>query len=179
MLPSPLAGIAVTKIGHKLTGWIGALLSILGLLACYQTKNFAAFELCYGFVLGLALSFLYLPAKTSIELFFKQWPSLATGITLSGGALAYILMPKVSLSLHHVYGLNGMFIGNALLVAALAPLIQTFYPSKGEAQERRDLLKLEESVDLAPDEPNWKVAKTPLFWMFFVTVAFLSEYCKT
>ena len=176
MLLSPVVGIVVTKIGYKWTGWVGTMLPIAAMAACYLVDNFLTFQIGYGFVMGVGMCFLFLPAKTCIAFFFQKKCSLATGIAVSGGGLGYIVMPKVHLQLLQTFGINGIFIGNAVLTACLIPLIHTFYPNQTEVKERCDLIASLENIDIKHNESNWKVVKLPLFWLFILAAFFTGVY---
>ena len=172
LLLSPVAGIAVSKIGHKWTGWIGAMLPIMAMTVCYLVDDFLTFQIGYGFVMGFGLSFLFLPAKTCIALFFQEKCSMVTGIAASGSGLGYIVMPKLHLALLQTFGTNGIFIGNAVMAAFLIPLIHFFYPDTKEAKERCCLIASHEKNDLKQNESNWMVVMRPLFWLYLLAAFF-------
>ena len=77
----PAVTLVVAKIGYKWTGWLGALISIGSMGVCYFTDNFRVFQTCYGFLMGLGFSFLYLPSTTCGTFYFKERQALATRYT--------------------------------------------------------------------------------------------------
>ena len=176
LLLSPVVGSIVTKIGYKWTGWVGTLLPIIAMAACYLMDNFLTFQIGYGFIMGAGLCFLYLPAKTCMAFFFQKKCSLATGIAVSGGGLGYIVLPRVHIQLLQTFGINGIFIGNAVLTACLIPMIHLFYPNHTEVKERCDLIASQENNDFKDNESNWKVVKLPLFWLFILAAFFTGVY---
>ena len=78
LLMGPAVALVVTKIGYKWTGWLGALISIGSMVVCYFTDNFTVFQTCYGFLMGLGFSFLYLPSTTCGTFYFKERRALVT-----------------------------------------------------------------------------------------------------
>ena len=171
-LPSPLVGIVVDKIGYKCTGWIGSTMVIISMKICYSVANFTVFCICYGLVMGLGFSFLFQPAKTCVAFFFKDKCALATGIAFTGGGLGYLVMPKIHLNLINSFGISGLFIGNASILAALIPIITFFHPGPKEVEVRREFLSSDKRIEDGKNGSYLTVLKRPALWLFCAALLF-------
>ena len=94
LLLSPVAGIIVTKIGYKWTGWVGTLLPIIAMTACYLMDNFLTFQigLGYGRIVCFACKFCapkrYFTTKTydsaTRGVFWSNRPKIKANPTTTG-----------------------------------------------------------------------------------------------
>ena len=67
LLLGPMAALMVNKLGFKVTGCMGAILTPLVMVGCYFSPNSMVFAILYGGVWGVVLAFLYFPGTLTIS----------------------------------------------------------------------------------------------------------------
>ena len=89
----PLVALIVNKIGFKPAAIVGSAIATSAMAVCSVTDNFIVLQICYGFMMGVGASFLYLPSTTVCAFYFKDRQALATGLAYSGAGFGFTFIP--------------------------------------------------------------------------------------
>ena len=81
-------------------------------------------------------------------------------------------MPKIHLNLINSFGISGLFIGNASILAALIPIITFFHPGPKEVEVRRELLSSDKRIEDGKNGSYLTVLKRPALWLFCAALLF-------
>ena len=89
----PLVALIVNRIGFKSSAIAGTAIATCAMAICSVTDNFIVLEVCYGFMMGVGASFLYLPSTTVCAFYFRDRQALATGLAYSGAGFGFTFIP--------------------------------------------------------------------------------------
>lgn len=92
------------------------------------TMNRTAFTFAYAL--------LSISGTTCCVYFFKEKLGMANGVVFSGAGLGMVVMPLAYSTGLEYFGLNGVLLVNAVTSFCVILLINKFYPSKDDIQQR-------------------------------------------
>lgn len=107
LICAPLSSLATHKFGCRKVTIFGGFVASLGFVLAFFSSNFFFICLTYGFVSGLGLAFVYVPAVVIISTYFDKKLSSATGIALSGSGLGTVIGPPICKLLIDTYSWRG------------------------------------------------------------------------
>ena len=147
-MSGPLVGTLIEQFGCKPLMVFGCVLSATSLITCYLgTGNFWIYTAFYGFVFGIATSFIFLPPLTSLGYFFKKRLSLVTNIAHLGTAIGYMTFALMEGAILNASDLSAVFLFEAGLMLCLIPM-SFCQPSKEEIEScKHKLLGTNENID--------------------------------
>lgn len=87
LLSGPLVGGLVNKFGCRPVCIGGSIVACLGLALSTLAPNVPVLMLTYGFVGGVGLGLIYLPAVVAVGYYFERKRALATGISVCGSGV--------------------------------------------------------------------------------------------
>ncbi|CAD5115194.1 DgyrCDS4189 [Dimorphilus gyrociliatus] len=107
LICAPLSSLATHKFGCRKVTIFGGFVASVGFILAFFSSNFFFICLTYGFVSGLGLAFVYVPAVVIISTYFDKKLSSATGIALSGSGLGTVIGPPICNFLIETYSWRG------------------------------------------------------------------------
>ena len=171
-----LGGRLTAKRGQPKVARIGSLLILAGGLLFLSLGKLGsgaalvALYLSYGGLCGLGVGMVYNADISAVGSLFPKAGGLVSGALLTGFGLGSLIMGAVVMKLAEAIGFFPAFLCGVILVAATAffgaPLLT---PAARTAADGAP----------APDAPNdhttARMLRTPVFWLFFLWVVFMTS----
>ena len=171
-----LGGRLTAKLGQPKVARIGSLLILAGGLLFLSLGKLGsgaalvALYLSYGGLCGLGVGMVYNADISAVGSLFPKAGGLVSGALLTGFGLGSLIMGAVVMKLAEAIGFFPAFLCGVILVAATAffgaPLLT---PAARTAADGAP----------APDAPNdhttARMLRTPVFWLFFLWVVFMTS----
>ncbi|XP_071960446.1 monocarboxylate transporter 12-like [Antedon mediterranea] len=104
---SPFGAFMASKIGYRKTVMIGTLLIGCGFLASSQVKEAWQLFITHSIITGFGVALVYTNTIAFVGLTCDRHISIANGVTLSGTALGWIMLPLLVNTLKAAYGWRG------------------------------------------------------------------------
>ena len=167
------AGLAVDRVGPRITVVAGGLCVCSGFLLSGMVNQLWQIYLSYGLLLGAGMSSVYGPVMTTASRWFPRKQGLALGIVSTGIGLGTFIGPLIFGHVIPTYGWRfsylaaGVTIGSSMVLLGLLlrkDPVQAAEPSeerKGPVAER--VSRLTSGVD---EWSVWEVICTKPFWLF-------------
>ncbi|VVS93529.1 MFS transporter [Desulfoluna spongiiphila] len=173
---SLLVGILVDKFGSRFPMMIGGALISAGIFLLSGVGTTLEFQLFYGVILGLGVSFAYfVPGVAAARVWFQEKGALAIAITSLGSACGLAIVSFLIPAMIEAWGWRtawlylgltaGALIMALSLVVKRSPAVMGLYPDGVSAQEHTERMAATESP--AAPARDWTVKealKTPSFW---------------
>ena len=125
---SPVASILVDRFGIRITGFIGATIATIGMLASSFVSTMEVLYLTYGLLLGIGSSLIYNPSLVILGHYFKRKLGIVNGLVSFGSAVFTMILPFVLKALLESIGLRNTMRVLACLLAILMPASLTWKP---------------------------------------------------
>ncbi|KAF9888174.1 hypothetical protein FE257_009169 [Aspergillus nanangensis] len=109
LLVSPIATIAVQKVGIRPTMFCGVILETAGLLCASAATEIWHLFLTQGVLFGMGLGLLFIPTAAVVPQWFTTRRSLASGISLSGAGAGGLVYSLAASAMIHNLGLATAF----------------------------------------------------------------------
>lgn len=154
-----LGGAIRSRLGVRITAWIGGCLFGLGMIASSFATSFAMLMVTYGLAVGLGSGCVYGCTVSTAVGYFPDRKGMAGGMATACFGLASVLMPPLANALIERFGITSAFrllgIGMVILLSLITQLI--IDPPKTDAA-------------LLERGKTWKeMIRTRSFWfMFFI-----------
>ena len=115
-LTSPFVGVAVKRFGCRIVCIAGAVLSTIAVTSCVFAPNVRFIVIVYGFVAGIGLGMIFMPACTAGCYYFDKKRDFALAIMRSGSIIGSLVMnPLLAYVLHVSDSWKMLFIAFAVL----------------------------------------------------------------
>jgi len=99
---APGVGVLADKVGPTIPVTVGSVLLLIAVFMTSLCRQYYQFFLAQGVLLGIAMSFIAIPASGMVPRYFKRNRGLATGITVAGSSLGGVIWPiAFNQMLHH------------------------------------------------------------------------------
>jgi MFS family permease len=109
------------KYGPRILLIVGSVIMLFALFMTSLCYSYWQLSLAQGFLLGIGLSFVILPAFTTVPHYFRQSRALAMGITASGSSLGGVIWPIALKNLLYNVGFRwGVRIAALIMLPLLA-----------------------------------------------------------
>ena len=166
------------KLGQPKVARIGSLLILIGglvfltLPSMGMQASLVVLYLSYGVLCGVGIGMIYNANLSAVSSLFPGKSGLVSGLLLTGFGLGSLIMGKAVMSLAGAIGFYPAFLcGVVLLVATAffgAPLLTPAEkPAAGSAAAA--------AVDSSREMTTGAMIKTPIFWLFFLWVVFMTS----
>ncbi len=173
-LASPVAAVAIRRVGVRTTVTGGALLAAAGFWMVSRAESAQELYIGYSLIGGLGIGFsTLLPAQSLPVFWFRTYRARATAVILLGaGIVGGLVTPVDALILRHWDWRTGWQIiaGVSVLVALIAALFIRNQPS--DLGQRRDGRAVEDPSEAdapaaakAPRGTVLRAVRTPQFWI--------------
>ena len=174
-----LLGARLTaKLGQPKVARIGSLLILAGGLVFLtlpkmgMEASLVVLYLSYGVLCGVGIGMIYNANLSAVSSLFPGKSGLVSGLLLTGFGLGSLIMGKAVMSLAGVLGFYPAFLCGVLLLVATAffgaPLLT---PAEKSAAGGGDAAAGDPSRELT----TAAMIKTPMFWLFFLWVVFMTS----
>lgn len=170
-----LGGRLTAKLGQPKVARIGSIIVLAGGLLFLTLGTLGAgaalwmMYLSYGGLCGLGVGMVYNANISAVGSLFPKAGGLVSGALLTGFGLGSLIMGAVVMKLAGVIGFYPAFLCSVVLVAAVsffgAPLL-----TPAEKAENGSA-----AVASAHELTTGQMLKTPVFWLFFLWVVFMTS----
>lgn len=109
-LMAPVAGMLVYYYPYRLIVFLGGMTATSGLVICHYAPTITFVYIGYGVILGAGFGLVLSPHLSIVGVYFNRHRALATGITISGGAVGTFAVGPLVQYLIDEYGLRGAFL---------------------------------------------------------------------
>lgn len=171
-----LGGRLTSKLGQPKVARIGALLMLVGGLVFWAISLVGAgtalvlLYLSYGGLCGLGEGMVYNADISAVGSLFPKAGGLVSGALLTGFGLGSLIMGSVVMKAAALIGFFPAFFCSVLLVCLAAffgaPL---FTPAESTGKPA------EASADAPGDKTTAQMLRSPIFWLFFLWVIFMTS----
>lgn len=135
----PMAGKLCDRYGPRVVTIMGALISVIGLVATSQARSIFVIYFSYSVVFAFGGCCIYTSVFVIVPKYFFKHRSLATGMIAAGpGAGTFVMSPILARSIEGL-GWRGAFFVMAGLVASVCVLGCSFDPNTPENTAQRDV----------------------------------------
>lgn len=135
----PLAGKLCDRFGPRAVTIIGALVSVIGLVATSQARNIFVIYLTYSTIFAFGGCCIYTSVFVIVPKYFLKYRSLATGMIAAGpGAGTFVMSPILARSIEEL-GWRGAFFIMAGIIASVCLLGCAFDPNAPTNPAERDV----------------------------------------
>ncbi|KAK4467759.1 hypothetical protein MN116_008689, partial [Schistosoma mekongi] len=124
----PLVSALSNQFDFRPVAMIGAIITTIGLLSSAFVTNIELFILTFGFLGGIGLSFIYLPAIATVGHWFQQKRPLAVGLALCGSGMGCLVGGQAIPRLLVLFTWRGTLIIMAAVCFQCLTLILLFRP---------------------------------------------------
>ena len=174
-----LLGARLTaKLGQPKVARIGSLLILAGGLVFLtlpkmgMEASLAVLYLSYGVLCGVGIGMIYNANLSSVSSLFPGKSGLVSGLLLTGFGLGSLVMGKAVMSLAGAIGFYPAFLCGVVLLVVTAFLgAPLFTPAEKPAAGSAAAAAGDPSRELTTGE----MIKTPIFWLFFLWVVFMTS----
>jgi MFS transporter, OFA family, oxalate/formate antiporter len=177
-----LTGVAVDRIGPRITVVAGGFCLGSGFLLSGMVHNLWEIYLSYGLLAGAGMSSVYGPVMTTASRWFRHKQGLALGVVSSGIGLGTFIGPPIFGHLIPSYGWRfsylaaGTGIGSAMVLLGLLLRKDPVQASERPAEKNEAADETRDRQTSGVDEwSSWEVICTKPFWLFsavFLMVGF-------
>lgn len=174
-LLAPFAGAVMRRVPVKTLMLIGVAMNAAGYLLITQVHSIGLMLACYTLLIGPGFCLIgVIPCTTVVSNWFVEGRGRAIGII--NMPFGNTLMPLVAAFMLQSFGLRATFMGCAVLLAALAPLILTLVdrPDRIGQRARGDRHVTEDPVAPAAGMATAQILRFPPFWVLTLGVGLLS-----
>jgi MCP family monocarboxylic acid transporter-like MFS transporter 10 len=120
----PVGGLMNRKLGPRLTGIAGALISALGLIITSQLKHMEVMFFTYGVIFAFGSSFVYTTVFNIVPKYFLKRRSLATGLISTGPGAGLFLISQIMEVSSSAFGWRGaLIVVGGMQVAMTFPIL--------------------------------------------------------
>ena len=169
-----LGGRLTAKLGQPKVARIGAVIILAGGLLFLTIGGLSAgpalwmLYLSYGGLCGLGVGMVYNADISAVGSLFPKAGGLVSGALLTGFGLGSLIMGAIVMKLADGIGFFPAFLCAVILVSATsflgAPLLTPAAPKAGGP-----------AAAAANDRTSGQMLKTPVFWLFFLWVIFMTS----
>lgn len=150
LMSGPLASMLVNRFGCRPVVVLGSIISTFGFAICRLSDSIDMLTLTYGFIGGLGVGLMFLPAVISVSCYFEKRRAFATGVAVCGaGVGCFIFAPAGNFILEVLDWKNTMFVIAAITAhgAVLGMLFRPLpEPSSKRNFENNNLDSLKETA---------------------------------
>ncbi|KAI0979271.1 hypothetical protein GJ496_002125 [Pomphorhynchus laevis] len=146
LLSGPLASMLLNKFGCRFVTIAGSVIAAGAMCISTFSPNIIFMIATYGVLGGLGFGFIYLPALTSVSLYFKKKAALAMSVNVAGSGIGTIIMAPLAAVLFDEYGWKGGMLVLAALVLNCAAVGYLLKPVP-KSQHLRNLTETEDHKD--------------------------------
>ena len=170
-----LGGRLTARLGQPKVARLGALVMLAGGLLFLTLSRLGSgaalvmLYLSYGGLCGLGVGIVYNADISAVGSLFPKAGGLVSGALLTGFGLGSLIMGAIVMKLADGIGFFPAFLCAVILVSATsffgAPLLTPAAPKAGSAA----------AAAAANDRTSGQMLKTPVFWLFFLWVIFMTS----
>ncbi|XP_053375155.1 monocarboxylate transporter 13-like isoform X2 [Mercenaria mercenaria] len=127
-ISAPVGSYVTNRYGYRTCAFIGGIIAATGLTLTYFVTNLSFLFFSHGILTGLGLGINFTACMASLNVYFENYKTVATGISSVGHNLGIIIYTELIVLLDESYGWRGMFLILGAITFNLCACASVMFP---------------------------------------------------